>query len=269
MRDYIGGMREDLANQMLPGQGEAIDPVAMARRDQQKALPRRFYQDAAAEPRGEGFAVCLDGKLAHTPGRRPIEVPGRELADALAAEWQGQGELIDPAAMPLTRLVNSALDGVAQDMASVRAEIVKYAGSDLLCYRAGEPATLVELQSQVWDPLLTWARDEWGARFVCAEGVMFAEQPAASLAAIERVVAEVSSPLALAALNVMTTITGSALLALAVAQGRLDAAQAWQAAHVDEDHQMRTWGEDAEALARRARRWTEMESAARLFALVA
>ena len=175
--------------------------------------------------------------------------------------------MIDPAGMPMTRLVNSALDGVAQDMASVKAEIVKYAGSDLLCYRAGEPASLVETQARFWDPILTWAQEELGARFICAEGVMFAEQPATSLAAIERVVAQVSSPLALAALNVMTTITGSALLALAVAKGRLDAAQAWEAAHVDEDHQMRTWGEDAEALARRARRWREMDAAALVLAL--
>ena len=265
--DYIGAMREDLANQLLPAQGEPIDPVAMARRDPQTTLPRRFYHQAAAQEYGEGFAIFLDGKLAHTPGRKPMAVPGRALADMLAAEWQGLGELIDPAAMPMTRLVNSALDGVAQDMAPVRAEIVKYSGSDLLCYRAAEPVTLVETQARVWDPILTWAHEGLGARFICAEGVMFVEQPSASLAAIEREVAQVASPLALAALNVMTTITGSALLALAVARGRLTAAQAWEAAHVDEDHQMRTWGEDVEALARRARRWREMEAAAQVLAL--
>ena len=265
--DYIGHMREDLANQMLPGQGEAIDPVAMARRDLQKVLPRRFYIEASVQPHEDGFSIVLDGKVAHTPGRRPIRVPGRALADVLAAEWQDQAELIDPAAMPITRIINSALDGVAQDMDAVRADTVKYAASDLLCYRAAEPDTLVAMQSSAWDPILAWAHDELGARFICAEGVMYAEQPATSLVAVVRAVECVSSPLALAALNVMTTITGSALLALAVARGRLDAAQAWEYAHVDEDFQMRSWGEDSDALARRARRWREMQAAAQVFAL--
>jgi chaperone required for assembly of F1-ATPase len=241
----------------------------MARRVLQKVLPRRFYKEACAQAGEGGFTLVLDGKNAHTPGRLPIRTPGRELAQTLAGEWNAQGEFIDPATMPLTRIVNSALDGVAREMEEVRAEIVKYAGSDLLCYRAGEPESLVAAQAQAWDPILAWARDDLGARFICAEGVVFAAQPAPAVQAVARVVEGVTSPLALAALSVMTTITGSTLLALAVAQGRLTAAQAWSAAHVDEDFQIRNWGEDEEAAIRRAKRWTDMEAAALVFAFSA
>ena len=262
-------MREDLANQLLPRHGEPIDPVAMARRDLQKVLPRRFYKEASALEGEGGFALVLDGKSAHTPGCLPIRTPSQALTQALAVEWNAQGEFIDPASMPLTRIVNSALDGVCREMDEVRAEIVKYAGSDLLCYRAGEPESLVAAQAQAWDPILAWARDDLGARLICAEGVIFAAQPEPALQAVARVVGEVTSPLALAALSVMTTITGSTLLALAVAQGRLTAAEAWAAAHVDEDFQIRNWGEDEEAAGRRAKRWIDMDAAARVYALSA
>ncbi len=262
-------MREDLANQLAPQQGEPIDPVAMARRDLQKVLPRRFYKEAGALETESGFRLVLDGKNAHTPGRQPIRTPAKALTEALAMEWNAQGEFIDPGSMPLTRIVNSAIDGVAKEMGEVRAEIVKYAGSDLLCYRAGEPQSLVEAQSRTWDPILAWAREAFGARFICAEGVIFADQPEPTVQAVARVVGDVDSPLALAALNVMTTITGSALLALAVAHGRLSAEEGWAAAHVDEDFQIAGWGEDAEAAARRAKRWLDMEAAAKVYALSA
>ncbi len=262
-------MREDLANQLLPQHGEPIDPVAMARRDLQKVLPRRFFKEASALEGEGGFALVLDGKSAHTPGRLPIRTPSQALTEALAGEWNAQGAFIDPSSMPLTRIVNSALDGVCREMDEVRAEIVKYAGSDLLCYRAGEPESLVAAQAQAWDPILAWARDDLGARLICAQGVIFAAQPAPAIEAVARVVEDVASPLALAALSVMTTITGSALLALAVAHGRLTAAQAWASAHVDEDFQIRNWGEDEEAAVRRAKRWLDMEAAAKVYALSA
>lgn len=262
-------MREDLANQMAPQQGEPIDPVAMARRDLQKVLPRRFYKEASAQAGEGGFILTLDGKNAHTPGRQPIATPSLELTQALASEWNAQGEFIDPGSMPLTRIVNSALDGVAREMGEVRAEVVKYAGSDLLCYRAGEPQSLVDLQAKAWDPILAWAREALGARFICAEGIVFAAQPDHAVEAVAQAVEAVASPMALAALNVMTTITGSALLALATAHGRLSAEEAWAAAHVDEDFQISGWGEDAEAAARRARRWLDMQAAAKVYALSA
>lgn len=242
------------------------DPVKAAR-DPARQLPKRFYKEATVGAADGGFSILLDGRPVNTPAKRRIVVPSRDLAEALAAEWAGQGEAIDPSTMPLTKLVNSALDGVAQQMAEVEAELVKYAGSDMLCYRAGEPASLAAAQSAAWDPPLAFARDKLGARLVLAEGVMFASQPPESITALAAAVrAHVGegpgAPLRLAALHVMTTLTGSLVLALAKALKEIGLAEAWAAAHIDEDFQMRTWGDDAEALARRAARFKEMAAAA-------
>ena len=261
-------MREDLTRDLAPAPGESIDPVEMARRDLRKKLPKRFYKLAAPAEAEGGFVLTLDGRPARTPAGNPVTVPSRALAEAVAAEWNGLAEFIDPGEMPLTRLVNSALDGVARDPAPVADEIARYAGSDLLLYRAGEPDTLVREQAAAWDPILDWARDDLKARFVVTEGVMFVLQPEhvsqAIAAAVQAVTGEgPSGALRLAALNVLTTLTGSALLALAVAHGRLSIADAWTAAHVDEDFQMRAWGQDSEALARRARRWLAAAAAGR------
>jgi len=259
-------MREDLSKDLLPTHGEAIDPVEMARRDQRKALPKRFYAKAHFDLREGGHALLLDGRPARTPGRNPLELPSERAAQLVAEEWQAQAEHIDPSTMPVTRIVNSALDGVAREIEAVRDEIVKYAGSDLVCYRASEPEGLVQSQALLWDPVLDFARRDLGARLVLAEGVMFAQQPDHAIAAVRRAVEEIEGALALACLHVMTTLTGSALIALAVARGKMTPEAAWAATHADEDFQMRIWGADAEALARRARRWTEMKAAADLLA---
>ena len=260
-------MRDDLISDLTPKHGEGIDPVELARRDLQKHLPKRFYKLASAEPTDGGFVLSLDGRPARTPAGSPLAVPTEALAQAIVAEWQTVGEYIDPGTMPVTRIVNSALDGVAREVEAVREEIVKYAGSDLLCYRAGDPQSLAAEQMASWDPVLDWVRDHWGARFTLAEGVMFVAQADTTLEAVRARVAEVPAPLRLAALNVMTTLTGSALLSLAVLHGRLSVDEAWAAAHVDEDHQIRNWGCDAEAMARRERRWREMQAAATVMAL--
>ena len=257
-------MQDDLSNSLSPQPDEPIDPIAMARRDQRKALPKRFYKEAAARDENGSFVLTLDGRPARTPGRHPLALPTRVLGDALAAEWAAQQEFIDPATMPLTRIAYAAIDAVSQQMDAVREEIVKYAGSDLVCYRAGEPQSLVSMQAQHWDPVLDWARQDLGARFILSEGVMFAAQPDAAIAAIRQTVEAITVPTVLAGVHVMMTLTGSALLALAVLHGRLSAEEAWAAAHVDEDFQIRNWGEDAEAAARRVRRWSEMEAAARI-----
>jgi chaperone required for assembly of F1-ATPase len=237
-------------------------------------LPKRFYKAVTVAPTSpqEGgdqvaFGLRLDGKPVRTPARNELRLPTRALAEAVAAEWEAQGERVDPATMPLTRLANSVIDGVVVRAGEVRAGIVKYAGSDLLCYRAEGPAELVRRQAQAWDPVLDWARRVHGAGFAVAQGVMPAEQPAAARAAVAQVL-EPYGPFALAALHVMTTLMGSALLALAHAQGRLSAGEAWAAAHVDEDWQISQWGEDAEATAARERRWAEMQAASRLLQLL-
>jgi chaperone required for assembly of F1-ATPase len=225
------------------------------------ALPRRFYKGATVGERDGAYALLLDGRGARTPARKPLAVSSKAVAEALAAEWAAQGEHIDPAAMPLTRIVNSALDGVAGQMEAVRNEIVRYAGSDLICYRADGPSTLVERQDAAWSPLVAFARETLGARMILAEGVMHVEQDRSVLDAIALAVAEYDA-VSLAALHTVMTLTGSAIIALAVARGRLSAEEAWAAAHVDEDFQMEQWGRDEMALERRAHRWREMQAAA-------
>ena len=246
-------------------------PDATARRDPVRSArgaaplyPRRFYRAAELSETLEGYALTLDGRPARTPAKRPLAVPSRAIAEAVAAEWNAQGEYLDPGAMPVTRLVNSALDGVAAMPDSVAADAARYGASDLVCYRAATPERLARRQAELWDPVLAWAQDVLGTRFVTTQGVVFVEQPAEALAAIGRVLAGVKSPLALAGLHAMTTLTGSVLLALAVARGRLSAEEAWTAAHVDEDDQAEIWGADDEALARRAARWGETQGAALL-----
>ncbi|CAN5213226.1 ATP12 family chaperone protein [soil metagenome] len=236
------------------------NPVRSAQRLARPELPRRFYKTASAEPHEGGFALKLDGKLARTPARKTLAVADRSVAEALAAEWAEQGARIDPAAMPVTRIANAAIDRVAGEMAAVRAEIVRYAGTDLICYRAETPQSLIDAEDAAWAPLVRWAREGLGARLVLAEGVIAVEQPPEALAAIARAV-EPLDVLALAALHVATTLTGSAVIALAVHNARLTAADAWTAAHVSEDWQMAQWGSDEIALARRAARWREMAAA--------
>jgi chaperone required for assembly of F1-ATPase len=229
-------------------------------------LPKRFYKEAGVEDRDGAFHLVLDGRPARTPGRQPLAVPTRALGDALAEEWAGQGEEIDPATMPITRLVNTAIDGVSARRQEVVDDLVKFAGSDLICYRAADPDRLVHAQNAGWNPVLDWVRDRYGARFVLSEGVMHVAQPPEATAAVRRALDAISSPFRLAALHVMTTLTGSVLIALAHAQGRLTADQAWAAAHVDERHQESIWGEDHEAMVRRSHREAEFRAASRVYA---
>ena len=241
------------------------DPMRAAQAAMRAAAIKRFFKTASVgEAEGGGFALLLDGRRARTPAKKPLILPTRALAEAIAAEWAGQGETIDPAKMPLTRLANSALDGVAAAMAATRAEVAGYAGSDLLCYRAEAPEALVAAESQAFDPVLDWAQEALGAKFVVAAGVVPVRPPEAALEAVCAALDASDDPFALAALHVMTSLAGSALLALAVARGRLSAAEAWRIAHVAEDFQIAQWGEDEDAKARRAARWRDFEAAARM-----
>ena len=237
------------------------------------SFPKRFYKEAAISAEGDGFALRLDGKPARTPSRSPMVLPNAALAAAVADEWAAVETVIDPRDMPLTRLANSVIDGVSRTMPEVRAEILRYAGSDLLAYRAPEPATLVAAQRAAWDPVIGWVGERFGATVATGTGVMFVAQPSdleARLGAAldEAVGTGAAAPFRLGALHVVTTLTGSTLLALAVAFGRLDAEAAWAAAHVDEDFQIAQWGADAEAAERRAGRWAEMRAAAHVLTLL-
>lgn len=255
----------DPDNQPYKGGHPRKSGVEAVQAAQRITLPKRFYTDATSAPRDGGFAVLLDGRPVRTPAKKLLMVPSDALATALAEEWAAQKASIDPATMPLTRIVNSALDGVTGREAEVRAEIVKYAGGDLLLYRAGGPAALVARQTRHWDSIVAWAEGWIGGRFVMAEGIMPVSQPQATL---DKLAAKLASAdaLPLAGLHVITTITGSALLALAHTASHISAEGAWAAAHVDEDYQVEMWGTDSEAEARRAHRWREMQAASRLLA---
>src|SRR5690606_31001229 len=199
-----------------------------------------------------------------TPGRALLALPAERAAQLVADEFAAQRETLDLASMPAYRLVNTAIDGVASDPQAVLEDILRFSSSDLLCYRADGPGALVSRQNEAWDPVIDWARAVLGARFLLAEGVIHVEQPRETIAAIGIHLSQRAEPLRLAALHVMTSLTGSALLALAVDFGELDAETAWNAAHVDEDFQAGQWGQDAEALARRAHRKRDMMAAAEM-----
>jgi len=239
------------------------DPMRAAQANMRPAAIKRFYRAVDVREAADGHhALTLDGHDARTPGRNPLAAKSRALMLKVAAEWERQRETVDPSDMPLTRLINSAVDGVSRTMAETRADIVRYADSDLVCYRAEAPEALAERQRLAFDPVLDWAAETLGARFNLAAGIMHVEQPCESIAAIRRAIEDFTDPVALAALSAITTLTGSALLALAVARGRLSPEEAWRDAHVDEDFQAERWGADAEAMARREARWREFEAAA-------
>ena len=233
----------------------------------ERPLPKRFYKEVSVDAETAGgnaadgvWRLLLDGRPVKTPGKALVAVATPVLAEALAEEWRAQGEFIDPATMPITKIVNSAIDGVAGRETEVAEDIVAFAGSDLLCYRADGPVELVRGQTASWDPILSWAREAMGARFVVAEGVMPVVQPDEALAAFAKEI-DGAEALELCALHVLTTLTGSALLALALIRGAISADAAWAAAHVDEDYQIEQWGEDKEASARRQLRWQEFLAA--------
>jgi chaperone required for assembly of F1-ATPase len=245
---------------------ERLDPTESARRSM-RALKRRFYQEAAVRNDAAPFGIVLDGRPIRTPARRALAAPSLPLAEAIAAEWRAQTEFVDPAAMPLTRLANTIIDGVAAAQDEVADEIANYLGSDLVCYRAATPQGLVARQARHWDPILAWAAATLGAAFAVGEGVIHVPQPADAVARARAAIPR--NPWRLGALHAVTTLTGSALMALALARGGIGLDAAWAAAHVDEDWNMELWGRDALALARRAYRFAEMQAAARVLNEVA
>lgn len=231
-----------------------------------KPLAKRFYSEAGVAG-ADSCEVQLDGRAVRTPKKHKLVAPTRDLAVAIAAEWQAQGANIDPATMPLTRFANTAIDAVAGALDAVAADIAAYAASDLLLYRAEGPDKLTQLQARHWDSVLAWAARELDAPFTTAVGVMPIAQPTAAISAIAAAL-EPHEAFRLTALHVLTTLTGSAILALAHAQGALDADATWAAAHVDEDYQISLWGEDAEAAARRSARRAEFDAASRMLTLL-
>jgi chaperone required for assembly of F1-ATPase len=242
-------------------ENQPLDPTEAARRNMRPNLRKRFYERAHV---GDDFSVQLDSRPVKTPARKMLAAPNRVLAEAIACEWNEQKDVIDPATMPLTRLANVAIDAVDAAQKEVCAEIEKYLGSDLLFYRAESPEALIARQAQAFDPVLAWAADVLGARFMLGQGVMHVVQPRAAIAAVARHIP--SDAWRLAAVSSVTTLTGSGLLALALAQRQIEPGAVWAAAHVDEDWQMDQWGKDEIALQRRAFHFAEFNAAATVLA---
>ena len=238
------------------------DPREASQKSSRTPLRKKFYTSAGVAEGPDGFGVTLDGKQVRTPGKNLLAAPTRDLAEAIAAEWDAQGENIDPMSMPLTRLANSVIDGVAGNVQAVADDAAKYLETDLLYYRAGFPEALIARQAEHWDPVLRWAADTLGAHFILGEGVVHVCQPETAVAAARGVLPSEAWPVG--AFHLVTTMTGSALLALALKNGVLDGAQVWAAAHVDEDWNSEKWGADEEVAARRASKFRDFEAAVRV-----
>ena len=237
-----------------------LDPEEAVRRTTRAPRRKRFYVKAGVVESPDGFAITLDDKPIRTPSGRSMVAPRREIADAIVAEWDAQQVIIDPMTMPLTRFANSVLDAVVDRVEAVADDVAKYFGSDLLFYRAGHPEALVAREAAHWDPIVFWAADALGAHFILAEGIVHVRQPDSAIAAARAALP--SDPWSIAALHAVTTLTGSALLGLALMRGAIDQDQVWTAAHVDEDWNVEKWGVDDEVAARRAARLIDFRAAA-------
>jgi len=228
---------------------------------------KRFWKQAQPVERDGGWGLELDGKPLRTPARDPLTVPTKALAEAIAAEWNGVEDKIDPGTMPLTGLANATLDRVAPDKEAFAEGIARYAEADLACYRAEGPSALVERQAELWDPLLGWGRRRFDVDFRTTTGIVHVDQPAATIDRLSHAVAPLD-PFRLAGLAPLVTIGGSLLAALGVLEGAFTPDQGWEAVTVDERWQLEQWGSDAEAEAALENRRRDFMAAARFLELL-
>jgi chaperone required for assembly of F1-ATPase len=225
---------------------------------------KRFYRTAHV---GAGNEILLDGRPVKTPGRAPLAARSARLASAIADEWNEQGERVDPRSMPLTGLANAAIDRIAPAKAAFAGGLAAYGESDLLCYRAEGPAPLVARQAALWDPILAWAQTRYDVAFEVTAGIVHKPQPPETVARLAEAV-DTRDPFALAGLSPLVTISGSLVIALALAEGALGLDAAWAAATLDEQWQAGQWGADAEAVTALANRRADFEAAARFLSLL-
>lgn len=224
-------------------------------------LPKRFYTTVDVARGQDGYSVTLDGRQLRSPGKKiPVVVQAIEIAQAIASEWAAQGEFIDPATMPMTRLINSAVESGDEMVPAFRAEIGKFAGNDLLLYRADSPQELVAEQERIWDGALVKLARHFDVGFQPTMGILHQAQPEATLAKLDASLEGLGLHL-LTAMVSITGLTGSGLLTIALYNQLLTPDEVWDAAHLDEDHQIRLWGEDEEAQDRRKKRRIEFDIA--------
>lgn len=228
---------------------------------------KRFYKQAVPRASEGGHEILLDDKPIKTPARQALAVPMAALAAAIAAEWNAQGDEIDPRSMPLTGLANAAIDRVAPDPAAFARNLAQFGESDLLFYRAEGPASLVGRQAASWDPILTWARHRYDVNFEIVAGIVHRAQPPLT---IERLAAAAAARDAfrLAAVSPLVTISGSLIVGLALAENAIDLDTAWAAASLDEAWQAGQWGEDADAAAVLAARRQDFAAAHHFLSLL-
>lgn len=231
------------------------------------AVPRRAYEQVSVAAAETGFAVRLDEKPLKSPGGRPMTLPTAAMAEAIAAEWRAQGVKPDLLQLPMTRIAATALDRIPAVRDGVVAELAAYAETELVCHRASDPPELVARQAASWQPLVDWLAQHYDAPLVATAGVLPKAQPAASLQAIRRALAALDD-FHLACVSVAVAGTGSLVVGLALSAGRLDAAQAFEAAELDATFQIERWGEDEIARLRRVELRAELETAARFSALL-
>lgn len=229
-------------------------------------LPKRFYKEVAIGESDIGFDIRLDGRSVRTPLKRPFAVPSRDMAEAVAAEWDAQETHIDPSTMIVTRLANTVVDRVRGDEQRIIAELCDFAGSDLVCYRAGSPDPLVARQSMHWDQVLDWVKAMHNVQFSCVEGIVHHTQPDTALAAVAGALGA-ENEFRLTAIHNITTLTGSTLIAMMTAAGAMTGEAAWAAAHADEDWQIEQWGSDEEAELRRTVRKQDFDATMRFLAM--
>ncbi|MEO8724399.1 MAG: ATP12 family protein [Sphingobium sp.] len=228
---------------------------------------KRFYKQAAATPADGGYGIMLDGRPVRTPARALLALPTVALADAIAQEWNAQGENIKPESMIFTGLANAAIDQILPDPAAFAAGVAVYGESDLLCYRAEAPPSLIDAQAESWNPLLGWARERYDVAFLIASGIIHVGQPPETIARMRAVVMAYDAFM-LAGLSTLVTMSGSLIIGLAVIEGAISPDRAWQASEIDELWQAQQWGDDADAAARRDRRGVEFAQAAQFCALL-
>ena len=225
---------------------------------------KRFYKEAIV---GGDRQILLDGRPVKTPGRAPLAPPNARLAEAIADEWNAQGETIDPRSMPLTGLTNAAIDRIAPDTAAFARGLAIFGESDLLCYRAEGPAPLVARMALHWDPILAWAKGRYAIAFAVTSGILHQPQAPETIARLAAAVAT-RDAFELAGLSPLVTVSGSLVVALALAEGAIGLDAAWDAATLDEQWQIEQWGEDAEALHALANRRADFEAGARFLSLL-
>ena len=226
------------------------------------SLPKRFYKIVDAEDRFGQYFILLDKSVTYTPKLIPLTCPNRDIALRMVQEWRLQDDVIDHAKMPVTRLVNVALDATPSDVVEIANELIKYSQTDLICYQAGAPDGLIAEQAKVWGHIRNWVEINLNTRLIVANGVKYAAQFPEFKQKFAQTIAGITSPFTLCAMHLMTTLSGSSLISWAVYANFLSAEEGWRAAHVDELYQEKTWGIDEEAHKRRLNRWKDFEAAA-------